>query len=932
MATKKTNERLYLAAARGKLEEIKAALAEGADPNAASADGPTPLVMAARAGHVDGIRALVAAGADPGLTAGLYGSPLRHAVAEGHLDAVRALVDSGAPFVSPSPMEGPALVWAEDPDIIRYLVSAGADIDARRAGQTALIKAAIDRQHRVAATLLELGAEREASDGDRTALEWATANEDSEMIALLTGRASTAEMVAREPEGVPEFRYAAPSGEWLELEGIKLSEQFDFNGFVRGLLAGREALGLSDHYPYDRLERFWKRLTGVLDSFSRAVAACLDDSSPLVRSQALMFFRERPATAGAERIEELAESQRATFAAVVDPIHRDVDLEHGLLAALGARAKAGSWRAAELAKRIVLEPGKAEPLLIFVPQEHLLEHAREIVRETPGAGPHLIGLAQDGDWRPLVPEAAAHPEFAKRLEWHVSDEAARSRILAVGQEPAIVLCTQVAESLRQPDSPERNRRLYELGLALFKDPGGDRELAFDWMARAFQAAGESGDAQAWVELGRCRWNGWGVPENREAAIEAYEKAAALGSHYGAYVAAHNLYWWAERYEEAYRYNQQALAGSDPDGEARYLAGLMAYNGFGRDKDEAEAFRLHSEAARRGNADALFELHICYAKGIGCKPDAERAASNLREAAEKGQVRACYNMGAFHATGSTPPFEKDVHESVRWYGRAAELGHGKAAATLAAMHLTGEDLPADPAVARQWADRAEELGFDVEDLLSRLGLELPDPEVARRRQELFESCKRAIRSGDVAGVRAALDAGLPADSVGGDYNISLLTSAAQGGDPDVIEELVRRGANPNRENDAPLVLALRSGNFEAAERLLQLGADVNHDNDFYRCSLNSFSSDDQIDKVRWLLDHGADPNRPARSGETLLMAAAKDGHTALAKLLLERGADPNATKDIDFGLGVVTKDTALKMAQHYGHREIVDALKAAGARE
>ena len=51
-----------------------------------------------------------------------------------------------------------------------------------------------------------------------------------------------------------------------------------------------------------------------------------------------------------------------------------------------------------------------------------------------------------------------------------------------------------------------------------------------------------------------------------------------------------------------------------------------------------------------------------------------------------------------------------------------------------------------------------------------------------------------------------------------------------------------------------------------------------------------------------------------------------------KLLLERGADPNASKDIDFGLGVVTKDTALKMAEHYGHSEIVEALKAAGARE
>ena len=932
------NEQLFKAAATGNLDRLQAALAAGADADAPlEGDGRTPLVMAARCGHVDGIRALLTAGADPGAPAGWFGSPLRHAAAEGHLDAVRALVEAGAPLVSRSEMEGPILPWAvesDDPEIVRFLVSAGADLNAmNRAQQTALHVCAVTQKPRAAAALLELGADPSASDGDRTPLEWAQANDDAAMIALLTGTVS-AETTAGEPEHVPDFRYAAPSGEWLEVEGIKLSEQFDLTAFVQRLLAGREALGLSDHYPYDRLQRLWNRMAGVLDGLSRAVAECLGDPSPLVRSQALMFFRERPATAGAERVEELAESPREAFAGVVDPIHRDVDLEHGLLAALGARAKAGSWRASELAKRIVLEPGKAEPLLIFVPREHLLEHAEAIARTTPVAGAYLIGLLiQEGrDWRPLLAAAAAHPDFATRLEWHVTDEVARARILESAQEPVIVSCAQVARCLGQPESEERSARLYDLGVSLFETVGGDRPLAFDWMARAFTAAAESGHAQSWVELGRCRWNGWGVPESRVAGLEAYEKAAALGSHYGAYVAAHNLYWVFGRDEEAFRYVQQSLAGSDPEGEAHYLAGLMAFNGRGREKDEAESFRLHDEAARRGNADALFELHIFYAKGIACQPDPQRAAENLRRAAEKGQRRACYNMGAFHATGSTPPFEKDVQESVRWYTRAAELGHGKAAATLAAMHLTGEDLPADSAVARKWADRAIELGFDVEEMLTALDLELPDPEVARQREELFERCKRAIRDGDVAAVRAALDAGLPADSVGGDYNISLLTTAAQQGDPDVIEALVTHGADPNRENDAPLVLALRSRHFEAAERLLKLGADVNHDNDFYRCSLNSFTSDDQIEMVRWLLDHGADPNRPARSGETALMAAAKDGQTALVKLLLGRGADPNASKDIDFGLGVVTKDSALKMAEHYGHSQIVAALKAAGARE
>ena len=61
-----------------------------------------------------------------------------------------------------------------------------------------------------------------------------------------------------------------------------------------------------------------------------------------------------------------------------------------------------------------------------------------------------------------------------------------------------------------------------------------------------------------------------------------------------------------------------------------------------------------------------------------------------------------------------------------------------------------------------------------------------------------------------------------------------------------------------------------------------------------------------------------------------MSAARDGQAATVALLLSRGADPNAYKAVDFGLGVVTKDTALGMAEHYGHTEIVKALTAAGA--
>src|SRR5262249_52005406 len=147
--------------------------------------------------------------------------------------------------------------------------------------------------------------------------------------------------------------------------------------------------------------------------------------------------------------------------------------------------------------------------------------------------------------------------------------------------------------------------------------------------------------------GRCLWNGWGVKEDRDAAVEAYKRAAELGSDYGAYLVAYNRYWTSKRVDEAYAYAQKALKGDDPEGAGRYLLGPMAYNGRGRPKDIAESLRLHQEAAKRGNADAYFELFVYAMQGIG---DRSKALGYLQEAGKLNQPRACANLGALYATG------------------------------------------------------------------------------------------------------------------------------------------------------------------------------------------------------------------------------------------------------------------------------------------
>src|SRR5262249_34553203 len=107
----------------------------------------------------------------------------------------------------------------------------------------------------------------------------------------------------------------------------------------------------------------------------------------------------------------------------------------------------------------------------------------------------------------------------------------------------------IQKLLSESRSPERDAQLYASAVTLFKAIEVDSEPAErrDLLAKALHGVAIGGHANAWIDYGRCLWNGWGVAQDREAAIDAYRRAADLGSDYGAYLAAYNLYWTFKRY-------------------------------------------------------------------------------------------------------------------------------------------------------------------------------------------------------------------------------------------------------------------------------------------------------------------------------------------------------------------------------------------------
>lgn len=209
--------------------------------------------------------------------------------------------------------------------------------------------------------------------------------------------------------------------------------------------------------------------------------------------------------------------------------------------------------------------------------------------------------------------------------------------------------------------------------------------------------------------------------------------------------------------------------------------------------------------------------------------------------------------------------------------------------------------------------------------------IPDKPVKKTTKDMISQLNSAIFAGAIDSATKMIAMGVDVNGQDMAGNTALFL-ACYGGDMELVQLLIKKGAKPDIKNKAdstPLIAA--AGNkkifYDAVPLLVELGADLKTKAiegttvlwQLVMLPRRGADETEVLETIKFVLDKGADVNPERKGGRTPLMFAAKAGNLPIVKLLVKYGANI----DVESEEG----ETAISLAEEEEHTDIVNYLKS-----
>ena len=220
----------------------------------------------------------------------------------------------------------------------------------------------------------------------------------------------------------------------------------------------------------------------------------------------------------------------------------------------------------------------------------------------------------------------------------------------------------------------------------------------------YEKVAESGNAYLQRSMGDLYYNGYGVAQDYQKAMEWYQKAAAQNDA----VAQKNigeLYFYgqgvSEDYQKVMEWSQKAAAQNNSD--AQNNIGVLYHMGLGVEQNYQKAMEWYQKAAAQNNDTAQYEIGVLYYNGLGVEQNYQKAMEWYQKSAAQNNDTAQYEIGVLYCNGLG--VEQNYQKAMEWCQKSAAQNNSDAQNRIGFLYQHGQGVKQDYEKAMEWYQKS-----------------------------------------------------------------------------------------------------------------------------------------------------------------------------------------------------------------------------------